>query len=124
MNFILTALLSLLLVSPVYTGGGKSKPKKTAVTVEGSFSSKRGVMHEISCYCFDSGFVTTDAGDKVAVCFEKNEMEAARKNSEKFSCSRIKVTGTYVTKTISPEDGACSSGSMRYLKVASFKCME
>jgi hypothetical protein len=81
-------------------------------------------MHQISCYCFDSGFVTTDAGDKVAVCFEKEEMKNASRAKENFSCSRIKVTGTYVTKTISPEDGACSSGSMRYLKVSSFKCLE
>lgn len=126
MNLLLSLLLSLLFTSPaVLAGGGKSKSKKSTVTIEGSFSSKRGVMHHLSCYCYDGGYVTTANGDEIAICFEKNEMETAAQASEKFSCEHIKVTGVYVEKTRVPGEGdVCQGGTMRYLKVSKFECKD
>ena len=124
MNLLLSILLSFAMTSPATLGGGgKSKSKKKTVTIEGEFTSKRGVMHSLSCYCFDGGYITTASGEEIAVCFEKGEMEAAAKKSEEFGCDHITVTGVYVDKAIAPEaGGVCSPGTMRYLKVMSFDC--
>lgn len=124
MNLLLSLLLSLVMISPAaQADGGKSKPKKKTVTVEGKFSCKRGVMTKLSCYCFDAGYITTASGDEIAICFEKGEMEAAAQKSEEFGCDDITVTGVYVDKVIAPEAGeVCSPGTMRYLKVMSFNC--
>ncbi len=117
-------LLTFAMTSPALgADGGKSKPKKKTVTIEGEFASKRGVMHHLSCYCYDGGYVTTANGDEIAVCFEKGELEEAASKSEKFVCDHITVTGVYVEKTISPDvNSPCPAGTMRYLKVASFTC--
>ncbi len=124
MNLLLSLLLSLVMTSPAtHADGGKSKSKKKTVTIEGDFTSKRGVMHRLSCFCYDSGYITTASGDEIAICFEKGEMEAAAQKSEEFGCDHITVTGVYVDKVIAPEAGeVCSPGTMRYLKVASFNC--
>ena len=124
MNLLLSLLLSLVMTSPAaLADGGKSKSKKKTVTVEGQFTSKRGVMAQLSCYCYDAGYITTASGDEIAICFEKGEMEAAAEKSGEFGCDQITVTGVYVDKVIAPEAGeVCSPGTMRYLKVVSFNC--
>jgi hypothetical protein len=124
MNLIFSLLLTFAMTSPaLFAGGGKSKSKKQKVTIEGEFSSKRGVMHRLSCFCFDGGYITTESGDEIAVCFEKGELETAASKSEKFVCDHITVTGVYVEKTISPDvSSPCTAGTMRYLKVMSFTC--
>ena len=118
--------LTFLVPAPNADGGKKrKKDKQEATTIEGTFSSTRGVMKPISCYCFDGGYITTAAGDEIAVCFEGKEMEDASRNSEKFTCNRIKVTGIYVEKTRAPEnDSPCPAGTIRYLKVSKFECMD
>lgn len=95
----------------------KTKPAAAVelVTVEGDFSSKRGVMTSLSCYCYNCGYITTADGERVAVCFEDDEASV--------DCDYIKVQGEYVT--ISKEsDGACGGGSMTVLKVKGSPCPE
>jgi hypothetical protein len=126
MNILFALLLAFTFLQPSTTVDGGKKSKKTAtVTIEGTYESVRGVMKPLSCYCFDAGYVTTANGDEIAVCFEKNELEEASKASEKWSCDRIKVTGTYVEKTISSSpDSPCPAGTKRYLKVSKFECQD
>jgi hypothetical protein len=100
------------------------KPKKSGVTIEGDFRSVSGVMNSLSCYCSDGGYVTTAAGDRIAVCFEKDEFQTAKHASDKFSCERIRVTGVYKNANReSGENDPCPGGTMRYLAVTKFKCL-
>lgn len=78
-------------------------------TVTGSFRSVSGVMDELSCFCSNGGYVTTEDGLSVAVCFDE-PVE---------SCDKIKVTGYRTSKKIE-SNGACSGGMMGFLKVQSY----
>lgn len=78
-------------------------------TVTGSFRSVSGVMDELSCYCSNGGYVTTEDGAMVAVCFDE-PVE---------SCDKITVTGYRTSKKIQ-SNGACPEGIMGFLKVQSF----
>jgi hypothetical protein len=123
MNFMLTVLLSLLLLDPT-AGGGKGKPKKASVTIEGEFRSVHAVMNPLSCYCNDGGYVTTASGDEIAVCFEKGQFQAGKGGGDKSECDRIQVTGTYKTEVRkSGENDPCPDGTMQYLSVTKFKCL-
>jgi len=91
----------------------------------GTFSSKRGVMHQLSCHCFDGGYLTTEGGDKIAVCFEKGELEEVQSHFDDPVCKKMKVTGEMIQHYLPPaKGGPCSGGSMTYLKVRSFTCLD
>ncbi|NVK65899.1 MAG: hypothetical protein HWE22_14995 [Flavobacteriales bacterium] len=90
----------------------KPKAEESVVeqkTITGSFQSVEGVMDRLSCFCYHSGYVTTEDGERIAVCFEETVE----------SCPKITVTGYQTSKKIS-ENGACSKGIMGYLKVQSY----
>lgn len=78
-------------------------------TVTGSFRSVSGVMDELSCYCSNGGYVTTEDDEMVAVCFDE-EVE---------SCPKITVTGYRTSKKIE-SNGACPAGMMGFLKVQEY----
>jgi len=124
MKKITLILSSIILFAFFATSCGKSKKVSTTetvsienVTITGKFSSKKGVMHKISCYCYDSGFLSTTGGDRIAVCFKDI-------SSEEIKCSdNIEFSGYYTTKEITPEGGGvCSAGEMKLFMVSSFKC--
>ncbi|MBP6640824.1 MAG: hypothetical protein KA293_11055 [Bacteroidia bacterium] len=95
-----------------------------SVTFKGEFRSYRGVMQTLSCHCFDGGVLTTSAGKEIKVCFEKGELEDYQRANEKMECNRIQVTGKMVSHTIAPSNqDVCSPGTITYLKVKSFKCL-
>jgi hypothetical protein len=104
-----------------------SSPEQVAaktITLKGDYRSYRGVMQTLSCHCFDGGVLTTFNGNKVNVCFEKGELDDYQRNAEKMQCGRLQVSGKMITHTIQPGKGdACTSGSISYLKVKSFKCL-
>jgi hypothetical protein len=122
MNFLLTFLLAFsMLAVPISPKRKKDKPKP--VTVEGSFSSTRGVMQSLSCYCYDAGYIQTDEGKSIPVCFENDELSKASEANSDFQCARLKVKGVYVTKTIPQTDNSpCPAGTMTYLKVLDWEC--
>ena len=80
-------------------------------TLIGSFRSVSGVMNELSCYCSNGGYVTTEDGSEFAVCFNANEVVP--------SCDKITVTGYMTSKSIE-SNGACPGGMMGFLKVQEY----
>jgi hypothetical protein len=80
-------------------------------TITGSFRSVSGVMNELSCYCSNGGYVTTEDGSEVAVCFNADE--------EVPSCDKITVTGYMTSKKIE-SNGVCPGGMMGFLKVQTY----
>jgi hypothetical protein len=97
----------------------ETQPKEVMnekITLEGKFESKKGVMTQLSCFCYNCGYLITGSGQRVAVCFPKDE--------EEISCTTISLTGEYVTETKSSDpNGVCSGGTITYLKVSSFECI-
>jgi len=86
------------------------------VTLQGKFESKKGVMTQLSCFCYNCGYLITGSGQRVAICFPKDE--------EEINCTAISVTGEYVTETrASDPNGVCSGGTLTFLKVSSFECI-
>lgn len=98
--------------------------EENTVTYVGTFRSFRGVMQPLSCYCFDGGELTTKGGRTINICFEDNELEKKMSSEENLECTRIKVMGVMKTKSYESDGNSpCPSGSMTYLKVTSFRCL-
>ena len=113
-NFILslTIISSLLCVGTAYSQVEKNTKK---ITVTGNFKSIKGAMKELSCYCYNSGYLTTNDNKVIPVCLSSNNI--------KVDCTNVKFTGYYETKEIKPnKNDVCPSGKMTYLKVVSHKC--
>lgn len=86
------------------------------ITLTGKFESTKGVMTQLSCFCYNGGYLITEGGKKVAVCFPKDE--------EEIPCTLISIVGEYVTETKdSDPNGVCAGGTITYLSVSSFECM-
>lgn len=72
-------------------------------------------MVSLSCYCFNGGYLTTDKGEDIALCFEEDK---------NIPCNRLTVTGYYTTVVNKPEPTSpCRAGEMRYFKVVTVKCL-
>lgn len=87
--FIVLVLLSYLSV------GCEPQNLKEDVSFSWKFESVRGVMDSLSCYCFNAGYVETDDGEKISVCFDHFD--------EEINCENIHVTWNYGIKKINPE---------------------
>lgn len=83
----------------------------------GSYESKTGVMTDISCYCFQVGYFTTDGGEEIVICFADGMEEA--------SCSEnLKIVGYFETVSINPDENSpCSSGDRELFHVTEFECL-
>lgn len=78
-------------------------------TVTGKFKSVAGVMDELSCFCENGGYVTSEDGTVTTVCFD----EAVE------SCDKITLTGYMTTRKIEAND-SCPAGMMGFLKVQEY----
>jgi len=83
----------------------------------GTYDSKKGVMTDISCYCYQTGYFTTEDGEEFVICF-KDDMEEA-------TCSEnLKIEGYFENVTItSDENSPCSAGEREIFYVTKFECM-
>ena len=81
-------------------------------TVIGKFGSVAGVKDELSCYCANGGYVTSEDGTVTAVCFDEPVA----------SCDKIKVSGYMTSKKIE-SNGDCSAGIMGFLKAQAYICL-
>lgn len=101
-----------------FTTAGKNQPVKHGVHLSGTYESKKGVMHKISCYGFNIGYLTTEKGEKVVVCFDNLDNSA----DLKVDCENIAVQGHYSEKTIEGK-GNCAAGTLKILYVEEWSCL-
>ena len=95
----------------------KQDTNENETTITGDFRSIQGVMDELSCYCFNGGYVTLESGEETAVCFDKD--------AEVKGCNQIKLSGILEEKTINPEKTSpCTAGDMTILEVTAYECLE
>jgi hypothetical protein len=107
----------LLALSLINCSIKKNQPSEPTITLEGTFESKQGVMTPLSCYCYNSGYLTTATKKQIALCFDND--------SDNTDCKTIRVTGFYTTVKNNPEPTSpCKQGEMSYFKVVRFKCLE
>ncbi len=111
------SIISFLLFIGGACGTAKTTDVKKQETITGKLSSKKGVMNRISCYCFDSGYLTTPSGDIFAVCFKGVK-------SDDIKCfDNISLTGKFESVKITPKEGeVCQAGTLRLFMVKSFEC--
>jgi len=86
-------------------------------TLTGNFQSLMGVMNNLSCYCYNTGYLTLDEETKIAVCFKDVE--------EKIRCTRLKVIGSYENVAVDPDpQSPCSEGTRKIFMVKSYECLD
>jgi len=90
-----------------------SNTKTTSYT--GDFKSIKGVMNDLSCYCYNSGFLTTDDGAEISICFNDNNIT--------IDCERITVEGYFENIIIEDNPNSpCSGGEKETFIVTNFNC--
>lgn len=90
--------------------------RQNIIEYEGEFRSLKGVMNNLSCYCYNGGHLTLDSGEKINLCFEDENTD--------IQCQRIKVSGYYKTLTNHPEPTSpCPKGEKEVLMVESYECL-
>ena len=111
--FIVLVLAGLSFVSV------NNASSREMVELKGTYQSKKGVMHRISCYGYNIGYLTTAGGEQIVICFDQMQKSA----DLKIECTNISVQGHYSEKTIGG-GGNCEPGSMKILYVRKWKCTE
>lgn len=86
-------------------------------TFEGTFQSLMGVRNNLSCYCYNVGYLTVDDETRIAVCFKEE--------TEKITCTRLKVVGSFQDVTIEPEStNPCPAGTRKIFMVKKMTCLD
>jgi len=92
----------------------KNIPKQYE-SLQGTYKSVMGVMDPLSCYCFNGGYLTTQSGKEIPICFENSEVE--------IECDYLLIEGNYITKKIDHDStNPCSAGEMTLFYVTSYEC--
>ena len=124
-NYAVFLVLLIFLVSCGITGEDViSDTKSTAAheheEFQGTFSSKKGVMHPISCYGYNIGFLKTDAGETIITCFDK----LSNGRELEIPSQAIAVKGHFVTMTIEEvPDNPCESGTRKIFYVDEWRTL-
>lgn len=116
-------LLSLLAVPMLWAGGceqsssGDAEKKGNSNSLTGTFESKKGVMTDVSCYCYNVGYLNT-GGEQVAVCFD----ELPNSSDLKIECKgKMTVEGSLRSKS-TESNGPCPGGTMELFYVTKWTC--
>lgn len=83
---------------------------------EGSYQSVAGVMKNLSCYCYNCGYLTSADGEKIAISFDEA-------TDEIIKCETMSVKGYF--KEIVRESNAkspCPGGTRTILIVTEYEC--
>lgn len=116
-----SAYIIILIFAAILLNSSKCENNKKAtskdVTLTGKYKSLKGVMNNLSCYCYDVGYLTTEAGKRIAVCFKDI------KSSEINCKNKLIVTGNFQTiKHNSGDNDPCPSGERKIFMVKSYSC--
>lgn len=126
-SFISTILLSVAFIFIIglnmSCNSSANSNKKTTddITITGNYSSVKGVMKPLSCFCYNCGYLTTDDENEYNISFDEYDKEHGETNIE---CQQIKVTG--YLKTITRENngkGPCPGGEKEILIVTKYECI-
>lgn len=89
--------------------------------LEGRYLSQKGVLSPISCHGYNIGYMTTDQGEKVVVCFDRLD-GAVELNPE---CSeKMWVEGTYGESTNDGKEGPCPQSTIKLFYVERWGCKD
>lgn len=87
------------------------------ITLEGSYESIKGVMKNLSCYCYDAGYLTFDTDEEVGVCFDEMDGDGPG------TCEHLTVKGYFKDVTIDPKPtNPCPAGTKKIFIATSYSC--
>lgn len=90
--------------------------EKITESLKGDFQDMAGVMNLVSCYCSQGGYLTTNEGKKVPVCYKEIQGGIACKKD-------VHLNGYFQTETITPSPmSACPPGSLNIFQATSYYC--
>lgn len=81
-------------------------------TYSGYYKSLTGTMNNLSCYCYNTGYLVLENGEEITLCFDNFE--------ENIPSGPITVTGSFIEVLIelnNEENNPCSGGSMILFEV-------
>ncbi len=114
-----------ILFSVVSCKTGNSNAKTDAsddITLTGVYQSVRGVMTDLSCYCYNCGTLKTENGESFNISFDAYDKAHGETN---IDCQKITVTGKMTTVTVENNpNNPCPAGSNEVFVVTGFKCEE
>jgi hypothetical protein len=106
--------LSLLLLLSACSAASSSSSTVQQTTLTGTFRSMKGVMDPLSCYCYNSGYLSTSNGERIAVCIKDEDVEL---------CTNITVKGAYEKITVaSSPNSPCPGGEREIFVIESYTC--
>jgi hypothetical protein len=113
-KYFLMKAFFLFYCTVALTIGCDSKNGRAIETRTGSFVSMKGVMDELSCYCFNGGYLTTENNEKIPLCFQEED---------EIDCKNLSVEGYFEEKNIDTEEtNPCPVGKKSVFKVVAFEC--
>ena len=112
---IVVAFVMLIEVCGKSTGQKLNNTTENEKTFTGTFKSTKGVMKPISCYCYNSGFLTTSDNQEIAVCFDNENID--------ITCESITIKGYFKKLINNPEPTSpCPKGEMEIFMVTAYEC--
>lgn len=110
----------LFLIAIAALGLGFTTNKKQGVQLDGTYESKKGVMHNASCHGNNIGILTLDTDERIVICFD----EMPNGKDIKIGCKNISVEGQYRQHKIAGGEGPCKAGTLTILYVQKWYCNE
>lgn len=93
---------------------------KQGVQLDGTYESKKGLMHNASCHGNNIGILTQDTGERIVICFD----EMPNGKDIRISCRNLRVVGNYREHSIPGGNGPCKTGKITILYVTSWECTD
>jgi hypothetical protein len=116
-GFVLLSLAVVILSAGFGCDSRKDMASANIQSFSGEFRSVKGVKNVLSCYCYNSGYLTTDSGTVITLCFENDEIS--------ISCKKLKVSGSFYMQEIKAEqNSACPAGTKKIFRVKSYECID
>lgn len=113
-SFFILILLSLnLLTLPVLS-------QQQDTVMWGNYQSLKGTKNDLSCYCYNCGYLHGDDGQRIPVCFDQYGKDSV------ISCDMIYAMGRYVEKDLKSDNptNACPEGKKGFYMIKDYKCIK
>ena len=107
---------TITILSSCFLGRTANKATSNEKEFTGTYDSKTGVMNNISCYCHEVGYFTTQKGEEFPICFDEY--------GEEPTCTEnLYIKGDFENITIEPEiTSPCPKGTLKIFMVTEFEC--
>jgi len=116
-NLITIGLILAVLSLTISCGSRNVQSNKKRQTFTGEYRSVKGIKDNLSCFCYNAGYLTLDDGSAISICFKDEETD--------LNCKSLQVSGIFDIYEVKPDDrNPCPSGKKEILTVSQYKCLD